>query len=230
MQPTGRSRWLLAGLLALWLDAAAAPSGLLNDTGLTACFDATHTAVACVTAGVGSDSGVNPRQDARFGRDAITGLTKVGGGVAGFDFTALDLSGNPTTTVGGTHACVKDNVTNLVWSTETISNKTWLVAMDTSGGSLIDGYNTSSRCGFGSDWRVPTRRELLSIIHRGADDPAVDAAYFPNTASDWYWSSDPDGTHPGYAWIVDFKHGVANREFDEFITNLPRVRLVRSAP
>ena len=65
---------------------AAGPTGLLNDTGQTPCYDGANAAVACSSTGVGSDAGVNPRQDARFGRDAkaTAGMpTKIGGGAAG---------------------------------------------------------------------------------------------------------------------------------------------------
>ena len=69
----------------------------LNDTGQDTCFDGTSL-VACTEANTG-DNAPNPRQDGRYGRDAQARagqLPKIGGGVAGFDFTALDAKGNPT--------------------------------------------------------------------------------------------------------------------------------------
>ncbi len=32
-----------------------------------------------------------------------------------------------------------------------------------------------------SGWRLPTRRELFSIVDYGAYDPPIDLNYFPNT-------------------------------------------------
>lgn len=198
---------------------AAGPTGLLNDTGQTSCYDASNNAVACSSTGVGSDSGANPRQDARFGRDAKSGLTKIGGGAAGFDFTALDASGNATTP--GSHACVKDNVTNLIWSTETLSDKTWSAAATAAA--------SYSRCGFSSGWRVPTRRELTSIVHRGTSQPAIDSAYFPNTVSWYYWSSDNYKGDPASVWLVGFEFGEITAYIAGWLfTPSPFVRLVRS--
>jgi hypothetical protein len=196
---------------------AAGPTRLLNDTGQTLCDDGTNNMVACTTANTGNTAAY-PRQDGRFGRDAKAtagSLTKTGGGAAGFDFTALDASGAATTPNG--HACVKDNVTNLIWSTETLSN-TWADAATAA--------TSYSRCGFGagSGWRVPTRRELLSIVHNGAVSPAIDTTYFPGTASDWYWTSDTYAPVPAGAWYVNGGGGT----FADYKSSTLHVRLVRS--
>lgn len=171
----------------------------LNDTGLSQCFDASGP-VACTQANVG-DSALHPRQDARFGRDAQAAagsLVKIGGGAAGFDFTALDAAGQPV--APGAHACVRDNVTGLVWSTET------LASTFTAAGAAAAGY---SRCSQWQGWRLPTRRELLSIVHNGATQPAIDAAYFPATVPGGYWSGDVYGLDTAKAWAVDFADGAS---------------------
>ncbi|MBS4096312.1 MAG: DUF1566 domain-containing protein [Sulfuricella sp.] len=220
---------------------AAGPTGLLNDTGQTSCYDASNAAVACDSAGVGSDGGVNPRQDARFGRDAKAAagtLTKIGGGAAGFDFTKIcwngDAEGSGTCTgtlvanTGGTAsgtpstdwACTKDNVTNLIWSLQSGWGN-WTYATTT----YPTAMNGTSRCGFNSGWRAPTRRELLSIVHHGASNPAIDASYFPATVNDYYWSSDIYVPAPAVVWDVDFSIGFTfayNKAFTYY------VRLVRS--
>ncbi|MBB6558848.1 hypothetical protein HNP48_001512 [Acidovorax soli] len=171
----------------------------LNDTGLGQCFDASGP-VACTQANVG-DSALHPRQDARFGRDAQAAagsLVKIGGGAAGFDFTALDTTGQPV--APGAHVCVRDNVTGLVWSTET------LASTFTAAGAAAAGY---SRCSQWQGWRLPTRRELLSIVHNGAAQPAIDAAYFPATVPGGYWSGDVYGLDTARAWAVDFADGAS---------------------
>jgi hypothetical protein len=67
-------------------------------------------------------------QDCSHGRDALaaTGrLTKVGGGRAGFDFTKLDMNGNPLPADAPEWACVRDNVTQLVWEVKQGGN--WII-------------------------------------------------------------------------------------------------------
>jgi hypothetical protein len=98
----------------------------------------------------------------------------------------------------GAHECVADNVTGLVWSTETLAAQSWPSTI-----------LSASRCGVGTGWRLPTRRELLSIVHHGASGPAIDGTYFPATQSAPYWSSDTQG---GTAWAVDFHDGATLRD------------------
>lgn len=90
----------------------------LNDTGITLCaIYFGNSQQAC--------SGSEPAgQDAANGRDALAlagQLTKMGGGNAGFDFTALNAAGQPTAPSMGAnpHPCVRDNVTGLVWEVKT---------------------------------------------------------------------------------------------------------------
>lgn len=234
-------RLLPALAFALAPAALAAPTGRLNDTGQTSCYNAGNTAVAC-SASVGGDSGsTNPRQDARFGRDpkaVVAGsLTKTGGGAAGFDFTKICMSGtaagqgacpaNPTANTGASPAandwaCTKDNVTNLIWSLQSISGSTWTDATVT----LPPVANSANRCGFNSGWRAPTRRELLSIVYHRASSPAIDSSYFPVTTSNYYWSSDAYALNPAAdAWYVDFSNGYT---YAGAKTNAGNVRLVRS--
>jgi hypothetical protein len=224
----------LLGALCAASGHAAGPTGLLNDTGQTSCYDASHAAVACAAGGVGSDAGDNPRQDARFGRD-VAGVAKTGAGAAGFDYTKVCMSGElagsgacPANPPQGTNAnewaCTKDNVTNLIWSIEVFAFKTWAEATDTAGGGLIAGYNTASRCGFATNWRPPTRRELLSVAIYDGRSPAIDLAYFPGTVATFYWTSDSYAPDLTLAWSVG---GTGGSQVSKLDNNL-FVRLVRS--
>ncbi len=170
----------------------------INDSGQTFCTDATGSTVSC------KDPSAAQGQDAQRGRDALaaTGaLAKAGGGAAGFDFDALDATG--AVTAQGGHACVADHVTGLLWSTETLGARSWDDAM-----SAAAGY---SRCGVDADWRLPTRRELLSIVDHGASAPAIDGSAFPGTASAPYWSGDGYANDATQAWAVDFTDGDTQR-------------------
>ncbi len=209
--------------------AQAAPTGLLNDTGQTQCDNGSNVMAACNSANTG-DAATYKRQDGRFGRDPAT-PAKVGGGAAGFDFTKVCMNGSLNCTgvanvtaspAAADWACTQDNVTNLIWSLES-GNGNWTTYANT---TLPTATNSASRCGYSTGWRLPTRRELLSIVHNGLSAaPMVDASYFPSTQSNWYWTSDTYAPSPSYAWFVYFYNGfsLASNKSTTYY-----VRLVRS--
>jgi len=245
-----RSALPLAAAVLLAASAAqAAPTGLLNDTGQTQCADASDALVACDSATTGN-TGARPRQDGRFGRD-VASPSKVGGGAAGFDFTPLDASGTGIALTPGvtlvpvsTPRCAKDNLTNLIWEVKTtagLQDTNHRYAWGNNAGAATcgatvtpcntDAYiaalNAANLCGeTANDWRLPTRRELLSLVHRGlTTPPMIDANYFPATQSDWYWTSDTNAPDPSVAWIVSFFYGYA---YGGYKSDSFYVRLVRS--
>ncbi|CAK0768082.1 hypothetical protein CCP3SC5AM1_540008 [Gammaproteobacteria bacterium] len=58
-----------------------------------------------------------------------------------------------------------------------------------------------------NDWRLPTIRELLTITDMTRHSPAIDAATFPNTPLDWFWSVSPVAGYSSLAWSVYFDSG-----------------------
>jgi len=59
-----------------------------------------------------------------------------------------------------------------------------------------------------TDWRLPTRQELESIMDLARYNPAIDTDFFPGTKTSAYWSSTTIAGYPNYgAWIVNFSHG-----------------------
>jgi hypothetical protein len=225
---------VVAFVFAVGAAHAAGPTGLLNDTGQTQCSNGTAM-VVCDAATTGNTS-PRPRQDGRFGRD-VAGPTKVGGGVAGFDFTKVCMDGTlncagaaqtgaGTNAVGGgfastAWACTRDNVTNLVWSLHSGQGEWTNYARTT----LPTAHNAQNRCGISTGWRLPTRRELLSLVNQDGRSPSIDEAYFPATQPNWYWTNDPYQLFRSNAWIVDFVYG---RTYADFTTSTYYVRLVRS--
>jgi hypothetical protein len=222
--------------LLSWVALPALAAGL-NDTGIGFCGDETTNSANCTTVFV--DTGTHPGQDARYGRDAAAAagkLPKVGGGEAGFDFTALDASGQPTTPGSGAnpHPCVRDNVTALVWEVKTADgglrdqnwSYTWYDSVHNYGGNAgtasgttncetsgrcdtekyVADVKASALCGF-SDWRMPTDDELQGIVHYGRTNPSIDPTYFPNTPGSNFWSGSPDAYYSNYAWFVNFNYG-----------------------
>lgn len=100
---------------------------------------------------------------------------------------------------------------------------------------FVEAVNQSNLCGY-SDWRLPTRYELFSILDHTKNGPAIDTEYFPNTLNDVdyfipYWSGTPSAQHgsssssEGHAWMVNFRSGVVSRLRKNTAAN---VRLVRS--
>lgn len=214
--------------LALALPAVApAQTTPLNDTGLVQCVSNAGTWTACNTASTGN-AATYPGQDGRFGRDAAQAAgalapPKTGGGAAGFDFSPVALGGGQAAL--GSHACVYDNVTGLLWSAETLGPMNHAAVM-----AAGAAYNGASRCGAATGWRLPVRRELLSIVHNGvATPPAIDTAYFPGTQTNTtgYWTSDVYASDTAHARSVSFYDGTAN-VIDK--SSLIYVRLVRSVP
>lgn len=209
----------------------------LNDTGQTQCDNGSNVMVACNAASTG-DSSAMPGQDGRYGRDAA-GPAKVGGGAAGFDFSRMCFNGDvqgsgnctgtlvanntgtPTVSPGTDWACTRDNVTGLVWSTQTLTGN-WDEAI-----TKPAPYNSVGRCGF-NDWRLPTPSELLSIVNNAvAAGPMVDADYFPYTVASWYWASPAYAGDTTQAWMAYFGGGGT----DFFKKDQAYyARLVRSAP
>jgi hypothetical protein len=55
-----------------------------------------------------------------------------------------------------------------------------------------------------TDWRLPNKNELVSLVEQRCYDPAINARFFPNTPSDVFWSSSPCAYHSLSAWCVYF--------------------------
>ena len=61
-----------------------------------------------------------------------------------------------------------------------------------------------------SDWRLPNKNELESIIEEACTLPAVNARVFPASPPVFFWSSSPYAGQDNAAWSVDFGHGAVN--------------------
>ena len=83
--------------------------------------------------------------------------------------------------------------------------------------------NSATWCG-ASDWRLPTREELRSLVDYSVYDPVIDTTYYSATVSSYYWSSSPYAIGD-FAWVVGFSHGKDQR-YNKYSNY--SVRLVRS--
>ncbi len=62
-----------------------------------------------------------------------------------------------------------------------------------------------------SDWRLPSRKELESLIDDTQYNPALSEGHpFLNVQSSWYWSSCTDAFNTFFAWYVSLGDGGVN--------------------
>ena len=82
-----------------------------------------------------------------------------------------------------------------------------------------------SLAGF-DDWRLPSRLELISILDTTRTQPSINVAAFPDTPSDWFWSSTPSASDAQSAWYLYFYFGYPKTDL---VSNRFSVRCVRTA-
>ena len=117
--------------------------------------------------------------------------------------TSADASaptGRYVVTSGGTgNGTVYDTKTKLTWQ-QTVPSTTWSWA---DAKTYCAGVGTNLG---GTGWRLPTVKELLTIVDYSQSSPSIDLTAFPSTTGMWFWSSSPYGS---FAWLVDFVAGRA---------------------
>jgi len=125
-------------------------------------------------------------------------------------YTKLDEQGNALPDGVLSFAMVKDNVTGLIWEVKTnhgsIHGKDNSYNWQDAQNVFITQLNELNFGGY-SDWRLPTVKELASIVNSGRYDPSINADYFPNTRSSRYWSSIIYTYNSDNSWYVDFDEG-----------------------
>lgn len=90
----------------------------------------------------------------------------------------------------------------------------------------VEAVNATGYCGH-TDWRMPTRDELMSISLTGAglDAPTIDTAFFRHTQLPEYWSGNDYMFQWNAAWAWNFEFGHDRVDWKK----TPKyVRLVRS--
>ena len=110
---------------------------------------------------------------------------------------------------------VTDAATGLVWQQTDGGGKTWEQAISYCEGLTLAGV---------SDWRLPNRNELQSLVDYSKSSPAIDTTYFPNTLASYYCSSTTFAESALSSWGVHFGSG----HFSTIgKTSSPLVRCVR---
>lgn len=62
----------------------------------------------------------------------------------------------------------------------------------------------------GTGWRLPSMKELQTLLDLGRQAPAIDPAAFPAAPTEQYWSSSPLAGSTSDAWSVSFRLGAAS--------------------
>ncbi len=134
---------------------------------------------------------------------------------------------------------ITDPETHLIW--EKLSNDgsihdydntyTWDQAL-----ARIATLNSGGGFAGHTDWHLPTREALQSIVKAGGGRPTVDGAFNANcvptctvmrcscTQSNYYWSSTTYQDYPDYAWGVSFYDGSVDGYFKDFTYYVRAVR------
>ncbi|WP_080634500.1 DUF1566 domain-containing protein [Leptospira weilii] len=168
----------------------------VTDTGQNQCWDTTGTLVAC--AGTGQDGEFNdtpntrsfstPAQHCRYPND----------------YTTLDL------VHGLTWKTCAQGLSGADCSVGVITPITWNNADAGAAGSCAELNTLNNGRGYAgkTDWRIPSIRELSSLINSSAAVPHIDAAAFPNTnALVPYISNTTRVPLPGQVFESDFAVG-----------------------
>lgn len=108
---------------------------------------------------------------------------------------------------------VTDNLTGLVWSKDAnpaAKSKTWQGALD-----YIKTLNSTNYRGY-SDWRLPNRKELMSLVNRGQanNDSWLSSQGFRFSGVIWndYWSSSSYAYSTINAWVVHLDGGFVSND------------------
>ncbi|MCF6331571.1 MAG: DUF1566 domain-containing protein [Sulfurimonas sp.] len=110
---------------------------------------------------------------------------------------------------------VTDSITGLQWQDDITSpSLSWQGAIDYCEGLILDSK---------SDWRLPNKNELLSIVDYSVFAPSI-SSVFQNVVSNTYLSSTTHVGSTSYIWAVSFYTGWQS---DAYKPNSDLVRCVR---
>jgi hypothetical protein len=172
----------------------ASPIFLFPDTGQTECFDNEGNYLKSTKntsfEGQNGDNIINPCSYQKIG----------------FGGKLLDNQVNNTRE----WLMTKDINTGLMW--ELKSPEKDAVNNDKALYNLKEAYehiNNLNKCNFGgfSDWRMPNREELRSIVLYNDEIPAINTQFFPETQTEFYWCDDSYALNKNMQWGVYFGYG-----------------------
>ncbi len=123
---------------------------------------------------------------------------------------------------------VTDNLTNLVWTKDASTPTAGSCVGDKMGFQAAFNYvkclNTANYLGY-SDWRLPNRQELFSLVDRSVSMPSLSsvnpfikvhysAVMYNILTYDYYWSSTAFAEDPSRMWYVSFYDGAVYVDYN----------------
>lgn len=167
------------------------------------------------------------------------------------NYLKTDHDGKVLPDNANTWSCIEDVKSGLIWEVKSddgsIHDKnnsyTWFQPDATAPQGVADGgqckgdsdcdthayvafVNKQGYCSY-SDWRLPTKDEMLSIVNFENSNATVtiNKDYFPAALPSWYWTASSNENKPEYAWYVLFSNGVTLNSLKE---SSKHIRLVRT--
>jgi uncharacterized protein DUF1566 len=114
-------------------------------------------------------------------------------------------------TVDAAAGIVTDNATGLVWQRCVLgvsgANCDAGAARFASQADAASGCSSLNLGGWPTGWRLPTVKELQSIVDMRAVAPAIDSTAFPGGSTYYFWTSTPYAGDATRAWTVHFSGG-----------------------
>ena len=168
------------------------------------------------TAALSDTTAVIPSFTADLDGPYVVSLTVSDGTVTSAAAT-VTVTAAPLSYTDNGDSTVTDSLTGLMWHKGVSSTTNWYVAS----GTYHATYNssTASTCGLvtaGSytDWRLPTEKEMISIVDHGAASRAFDSTYFPipgyiSQYASFFWTATDyegwaEGIYPGSGYDDSF--------------------------
>lgn len=193
---------------------------LVVDNGIETSSDSVVVTVTADTVLV-PDTGQTLSSTAVFGEDSDYTLHPQ-------SYTKLGANGIELATDATGWIMVRDNVTGLVWEVktadDTLQDRDRRYSQATVP-AFIDRLNMDFFGGY-ADWRMPSVKELSSIVNAGTFTPAIDIDYFPKTQPSVYGASTIYAKNTDFEWRVNFNNGLVDVNNDPEV-NSYYVRAVR---
>ncbi|MBT6176837.1 MAG: DUF1566 domain-containing protein [Deltaproteobacteria bacterium] len=129
--------------------------------------------------------------------------------MVGFDAMAVEKPGAYKISGSEGKEIVSDEGSKLDWQKTFEKALNWTQATDHCGSLGLGGNK---------DWRLPTRKELMTIVKYRLNNPASD---FPEMPAVYFWSASTSSESEGFAWGINFRNGSLNN-YDKASTQYTR--------
>jgi hypothetical protein len=114
-----------------------------------------------------------------------------------------------------TNGTVNDSKTKLTWQQAV----PWTLYTWANAKAHCSGMNLA-----GTGWRLPTVKELLTIVDESQTNPSIDPTFIPSVPPSLFWSSSPLASVSDQVWVVHFDYGSVGSYIESGITLVRCVR------